>query len=388
MGASWDCLVRGERHHHRCEHPELALPDDYPHLLAALKAQIRSAQWTAVRVVNTALIELYWGIGKAILDRQKAEGWGAKVIDQLAVDLSLAFPDSKGFSRRNLHYMRRLAEAWPAPAFVQQPAAQMPWGHLMVVLDKLDEPAARDWYVRQSLAGGWSRNVLLNQIKGQAHARAGAAPSNFELTLPGEDSELAVQIAKDPYVFDFLGLSGRVAERDLERALVARLRDTLLELGTGFSFVGQQVHLDVGGDDFYIDLLFFNIPQVRYVVVELKMGKFEPEFAGKLGFYIAAVDDRLRDPALHAPTVGILMCTDRNDTVVRYALSGAAQPMAVAGYTYDALPPAERAALPSDTRVAAALQAPVDVDGRQMTVAEYLESVGAEPWTGPGDANN
>ena len=357
--------------------PELALPDDYPHLLAELKAQIRAAQWTATRVVNTQLIELYWRIGKAILDRQNAAGWGAKVIDQLAVDLSLAFPDSKGFSRRNLHYMRRLAEAWPASAFVQQPAAQMPWGHIMVVLDKIEEPAAREWYVRQCVAGGWSRNVLLNQIKGRARDRAGAAPSNFELTLSGEDSELAAQIAKDPYVFDFLGLSGRVAERELQAALVARLRNTLLELGTGFAFVGQQVHLDVGGDDFYIDLLFFNIPQVRYVVVELKIGKFEPEFAGKLGFYIAAVDDRLRDPARHAPTVGILMCAGRNDTVVRYALSGAARPMAVAGYTYDTLPPAERAALPSDTRVAAALEAPVDVDGRQMTLAEYLESVGS-----------
>ena len=225
-------------------------------------------------------------------------------------------------------------------------------------LGKLGEPDARDWYVRQCVAGGWSRNVLLNQIKGRARDRAGAGPSNFELTLPGQDSELAAQIAKDPYVFDFLGLSGRVTERDLEQALVVRLRDTLLELGTGFAFVGQQVHLDVGGDDFYIDLLFFNIPQVRYVVVELKIGKFEPEFAGKLGFYIAAVDDRLRDPARHAPTVGILMCADRNNTVVRYALSGAAQPMAVAGYTYDALPPAEQAALPSDTRVAAALEAP------------------------------
>jgi predicted nuclease of restriction endonuclease-like (RecB) superfamily len=366
---------------------ELALPDDYPHLLAEPKAQIRSAQWTAARVVNTQLIELYWTIGKTILVRQSTVGWGAKVIDQLAADLSLAFPDSRGFRRRNLHYMRRLAEAWPGPEFVPQLVAQIPWGHLRVLLDKIEEPAARDWYVRATVAGGWSRNVLLNQIKARAHARAGAAPSNFELTLPGEDSELATQIAKDPYVFDFLGLSGRVAERELEQAMVARLRDTLLELGTGFAFVGQQVHLDVGGDDFFIDLLFFNIAQVRYVVVELKIGKFEPEFAGKLGFYIAAVDDRLRDPARHAPTVGILMCADRNDTVVRYALTGAAQPMAVAGYTYDALPPQEQAALPSDTRVAAALEAPVEVDGRQMTLAEYLESVGAEPWTGPGHAN-
>jgi predicted nuclease of restriction endonuclease-like (RecB) superfamily len=365
--------------------PEPTLPDDYPHLLAELKAKIRSAQQTAQRVVNTELIELYWTIGKSILDRQSTEGWGAKVIDQLAVDLSSAFPDSKGFPRRNLRYMRRLAQAWPGPAIVQQPVAPLPWGHLTVVIDKLDEPAARDWYVRQAVAGGWSRNVLLNQIKGRAHARVGAAPSNFELTLADEGSELAAQIAKDPYVFDFLGLSGRVAEHDLEQALVGRLRDTLLELGTGFAFVGQQVHLDVDGDDFFIDLLFFNIPQVRYVVVELKIGKFEPEFAGKLGFYIAAVDDRLRDPARHAPTVGILMCTDRNDTVVRYALSGTAAPMAVAGYTYDALPPSEQAALPSDTRVASALEGPVDVDGRQMTLAGYLESMTANRRSGTGN---
>ncbi|HEY8651627.1 MAG TPA: PDDEXK nuclease domain-containing protein [Dermatophilaceae bacterium] len=356
--------------------------------MSELKAQIRSAQWTAARVVNTQLIELYWAIGKAILERQNAEGWGTRVIDRLSHDLRAAYPDMRGLSRSNIHYMRQLAAAWSESAVVPQPVGQLPWGHVRVLLDKLDEPDARDWYALAAVAGGWSRNVLLNQIKGRARDRAGAAPSNFELTLPGEDSELAAQIAKDPYMFDFLGLSGRVAERELEAALVARLRSTLLELGAGFAFVGQQVHLDVGGDDFYIDLLFFNIPQVRYVVVELKIGKFEPEFAGKLGFYIAAVDDRLRDPALHAPTVGILMCADRNDTVVRYALSGAAQPMAVAGYTYDALPPAERAALPSDARVAAALQAPVDVDGRQMTLAEYLESVGAEPWTGTGEANN
>jgi predicted nuclease of restriction endonuclease-like (RecB) superfamily len=362
---------------------QLALPDDYLHLLSELKVKIRSAQWTAARTVNTQLIELYWAIGKAILDRQSAEGWGTRVIDRLSDDLRAAYPDMRGLSRSNIKYMRQMAATWSETAI-----GQFPWGHVTVLLDKLDAPEARDWYAQAAIAGGWSRNVLLNQIKGRARDRAGSAPSNFALTLPGEDSELAAQIAKDPYVFDFLGLSGRVTERDLEQALVGRLRATLLELGTGFSFVGQQYHLDVGGDDFYIDLLFFHIPQVRYVVVELKIGKFEPDFAGQLGFYIASVDAHLRDPALHAQTVGILMCADRNDTVVRYALSGAAQPMAVAGYTYDALPPAERAALPSDTRVAAALQAPVDVDGRQMTLAEYLESVGARSWTGPGDTNN
>jgi predicted nuclease of restriction endonuclease-like (RecB) superfamily len=286
-----------------------------------------------------------------VLDRanapaESAEGWGTRVIDRLSDDLHAAYPDMRGLSRSKIRYMRQMAAAWPEDAIGQQPAGQLPWGHVMVPLDKLDEPAARDCYARAAVAGGWTRNVLLNQIKGRARDRVGAAPSNFELTLPGEDSELAGQIAKDPYVFDFLGLSGRVAERDLEQALVGQLRATLLELGTGFSFVGQQVHLDVGGDDFYIDLLFFHIPQVRYVVVELKIGKFEPDFAGQLGFYIAAVDDRLRDPAKHAPTVGILMCGDRNDTVVRYALIGATQPMAVAGSTDDALAPNEKSALP------------------------------------------
>jgi predicted nuclease of restriction endonuclease-like (RecB) superfamily len=204
-------------------------------------------------------------LGKAILDWQHAEGWGTRVIDRLSSDLRAAYPDMRGLSRSNIKYMRQMAAAWPEPAIGPQAVGQLPWGHVTVLLGKLDEPDDRDWYARAAVAEGWSRNVLLNQIKVQARDRAGAAPSNFELTLPGEDSELAVQIAKDPYVFDFLGLSGRVAERELQAALVAR----------------------------------------------------------------------------HAPTVGILMCAGRNDTVVRYALSGAAQPMAVAGYTYDALPPAE-----------------------------------------------
>jgi len=176
--------------------PELALPDDYPHLLADLKAQIRSAQWTAARVVNTQLIELYWGIGKAILDRQKAEGWGTRVIDRLSDDLRAAYPDMRGLSRSNIHYMRQMAAAWSESAVVPQPVGQLPWGHVRVLLDKLDEPDARDWYALAAVAGGWSRNVLLNQIKGRARDRAGAAPSNFELTLAGEDSELAAQIAR------------------------------------------------------------------------------------------------------------------------------------------------------------------------------------------------
>lgn len=362
---------------------ELDLPDDYPRLLAELKTTIRTSQAHAHRTVNTQLIELYWSIGTAILNRQHAEGWGAKVIDRLAADLSEAFPDSKGFSRRNLQYMRDLATAWSDGPNVPQAVAHLPWGHVRLLLDKLKTPAERDWYVQAAVANGWTRNNLLNQIMARSHERTGSAPSNFGLTLSPDDSELAAQLAKDPYVFDFLGLTGRVAERDLEDALVSRLQSTLLELGTGFAFVGRQVRITVDGDEFILDLLFFNIPQVRYVVVELKIGKFEPEFIGKLGFYIALVDDRWRDPALHAPTVGILLCAGRNDTVVRYSLGGATQPMAVAGYTYDKLPAVEQAALPSDVRVAAALESPMEIGGQQLTLADYLDSIGAEPWTPP-----
>ena len=261
-----------------------------------------------------------------------------------------------GLSPRNLQYMTTLASSWPqTSAFAQQAAAQMPWGHLMVLMDKVADTAARDWYAGQAVEYGWSRNVLLNQIKNQIHRRVGAAPSNFTTQLPAGDSELAQQLTKDPLVLSFLGLSGRVAERDLERAVMDKLTSMLLELGHGFAFVGRQVHFDVAGDDFYVDLLFFHVVQLRYIVVELKVGAFTPEFAGKLGFYVSLVDSELRKPA-HAPTVGLLLCADRNDTVVRYSLGATNAPMAVASYTYDDLPAAERQALPPADDVAAAMK--------------------------------
>ncbi|RBY83556.1 DUF1016 domain-containing protein [Geodermatophilus sp. TF02-6] len=351
---------------------ELQLPEDYAALLEQLKQQVRTARLRARRSVNTELLSLYWTIGRTILDRQQQQGWGAKVIDRLAADLRAEFPDMTGLSRSNLHYMRALAEAWPEAQVVPQAVGQLPWGHVRTLLDAIDDQRTRDWYAAAAAEHGWSRAVLINQIKNRTHQRLGAAPSNFADRLPAADSDLARELARDPYVFDFLGLTGEVAERELEQALMDRLQDTLMELGRGFAFVGRQVPLDVDGDEFFIDLLFFHVEQLRYVVVELKVGKFAPEFAGKLGFYVSVVDDLIAKPQ-HNPTVGLLLCADRNERVVRYSLGNTAQPMAVSTYTYDTLPPAEQQALPAADEVAAALDTPVQVHGQQLSLAEHIE---------------
>jgi predicted nuclease of restriction endonuclease-like (RecB) superfamily len=238
----------------------------------------------------------------------------------------------------------------------------LPWGHIRTILDKTQSPEERDWYTAAAVEYGWSRNVLLNMMMNRSMQRTGTAPSNFTQHLAAADSELAQQVAKDPYAFEFLGLSGEVAERDLEQALMDRIVETLREMGPGFAFVGRQVHLEVEGDDFYIDLLFFHVEQLRYFVIELKTGKFQPEFAGKLNFYVALVDDKLRHEA-HSPTVGILICGSKNDHTVRYALGRSTSPMAVAAYTYDQLTSADRALVPAEDQLTAALDALPDDNG-------------------------
>ena len=339
------------------ESSHLSRPTGYSELLTDLRRQVRVARAKAVRTVNTQLIELYWSIGHDILLQQEQQGWGSGVIRRIAEDLRAEFPDMKGLSARNLQYMTTFAGAWAKAPIAQQAAAQLPWGHIMVLLDKVPEQEIREWYAASAVEYGWSRNVLLNMIMNKTLERTGSAPSNFAQQLAAQDSELAQQIAKDPYNFEFLGLSGEVAERDLEQALMDRIVDTLRELGPGFAFVGRQVHFDVGGDDFYIDLLFFHVEQLRYIVIELKTGKFQPEHAGQLNFYVALVDDRLRREA-HADTVGILICGDKNDHTVRYSLGRAVSPLAVASYTYDSLPAKERAGLPDVEKLTAALDWP------------------------------
>lgn len=334
--------------------PHLALPNGYTDLLGNLKHRVRAARTAALRTVNTQLIELYWSIGRDVSVQQESQGWGSGVIKRLADDLRAEFPEMKGFSARNLQYMTTFARAWPGAAIAQQPVAQLPWGHITVLLDKIQPQKDRDWYAAAAVEYGWSRNVLMNMIMNRTLERTGAAPSNFAQQLVAPHSELAQQVAKDPYNFEFLGLSGEVAERDLENALTARITETLRELGPGFSFVGRQVHFDVDGDDFYVDLLFFHIEQSRYVVIELKTGKFRPEFAGKLNFYVALVDDVLRRDH-HNETIGILICGSKNDRSVRYSLGRATSPMAVAAYTYDSLPMEVRQGLPDAEHLTAAL---------------------------------
>jgi predicted nuclease of restriction endonuclease-like (RecB) superfamily len=325
----------------------------YSSTLAELKTRIRSARIAAQRKVNTELIELYWSIGRIILDRQSAEGWGSKVIERLAEDLRREFPEMRGFSRANLFYMRKFADVWDTTSgVVQLPVGRLPWGHIIDLLDKLDDQSQRDWYAAAAVEHGWSRAVLVHQIRSHAYTRLAAAPTNFADALERHDSELAQQLTKDPYVLDFVALDGDAAERELEQALVERIIDTLRELGAGFAFVGRQVHFDVDGDDFFIDLLFFHTEQLRYVVIELKTSKFKPEHLGQLGFYVSLVDDRLRR-TMHAPTVGLLLCADKNDAVVRYALAGSQSPVAIS--SYDLLPADAREALPTEAEITRAL---------------------------------
>jgi predicted nuclease of restriction endonuclease-like (RecB) superfamily len=297
--------------------------------------------------VNRELVLLYWSIGRDILSRQKSEGWGSKVIDRLAVDLGRAFPEMTGLSARNLKYMRAFAEAWPDLEFVQQVVALLPWGHNVRLLDAVKEGAERAWYARQAIENGWSRNVLIHQIESGLFARQGGALTNFTRTLPAEQSELAQQILKDPYSFDFLSIGPELVERDLERGLIEHLRLLILELGKGFAFVGSQYHLEVAGQDYYLDLLFYHLRLRCFVVIELKIEEFKPEFAGKMNFYLSAVDDQLRHKD-DQPTIGIILCKGRNEVIVEYALRDSTKPMGVAQYRISpALPPQLRQDLPT-----------------------------------------
>jgi predicted nuclease of restriction endonuclease-like (RecB) superfamily len=324
-----------------------SLPDSYPALLQELKQRIQQSQSRASMSVNRELVLLYWHIGRDILVRQEREHWGAKVIDRLAVDLKKAFPEMKGFSPRNLKYMRAFAEAWPDEEFVQQAVAQIPWGHNVRILDYVKERRAREWYVRATLEHGWSRDVLVHQIESGLHKRAGVAVTNFERTLPPPQSDLAQQITKDPYTFDFLMIGEDAYERELEHGLLAHLRDFLLELGIGFAFVASQYRLEVGGSDFFIDLLFYHLKLRCFVVVDLKAKEFEPEFAGKMNFYLTAIDDLLRHPD-DRPSIGLIICKTKNQVIAEYALRNSTTPIGVSEYRLaESLPPDLKGSLPS-----------------------------------------
>ncbi|NMQ19746.1 DUF1016 domain-containing protein [Candidatus Competibacter phosphatis] len=322
-------------------------PEGYADWLAELKSRIHSAQQRATLAVNRELVLLYWQIGRDILVRQADQGWGAKVIDRLAHDLRNAFPKMKGFSPRNLKYMRAVAEAWPEPEFVQQAAAQLPWFHLCTLIDKLATREERDWYLAKAVEHNWSRNVLVMQIETRLRERQGKAVANFEQRLPKPQSDLARESIKDPYRFDFLGLTDEAQEREIESALVQHVTRFLLELGAGFAFVGRQVLLDVGGEEFFIDLLFYHLKLRCYVVIELKAGKFKPEHLGQLGFYLTAVDRQVKSEQDN-PTIGLLLCKSKNQVVAEYALGDKSQPMGIAEYKLmESLPEPLQTSLPS-----------------------------------------
>ena len=322
-------------------------PSGYADWLADLKTRIHSAQQRAALAVNRELVRLYWQIGQDILARQAAQGWGAKVIERLSQDLRSAFPEMKGFSRANLMYMRAFAAAWPDEKIVQQAVGQLPWGHNLVLLSQLKDPAQRVAYAESAIKHGWSRNVLNIHIETRLLERSGKVVSNFSTTLPAPQSDLARESLKDPYRFDFLGLSREAGERAIENALVKHVTEFLLELGAGFAFVGRQVLLDVGGDEFFIDLLFYHLKLRCYVVIELKGGKFKPEHLGQLSFYLTAVDEQIKHPQDN-PTIGLLLCKSKNKVVAEYALRQNTQPLGVAEYKLiESLPPELATDLPS-----------------------------------------
>ncbi len=322
-------------------------PAGYADWLAELKTRIHSAQQRAALAVNRELVLLYWQIGRDILARQAEQGWGAKVIERLAQDLRTAFPQMKGFSRANLMYMRAFAEAWPDAAIVQQAVGQLPWGHNLVLLSRLKDADLRLAYAQRAIDFGWSRNVLNIHIETRSLERQGKAVTNFTERLPAPASDLARQTLKDPYIFDFLGVSKEADEREIESALVTHISRFLLELGAGFAYVGRQVHVEVGGDDFFIDLLFYHLKLHCYVVVELKAGAFKPEYAGKLGFYLSAIDAQIKSEQ-DAPTIGLLLCKTQNRVVAEYALRDVNKPIGVAEYQLiESLPAELQTSLPS-----------------------------------------
>lgn len=348
---------------------EKAMPPlNYADLLTDIKQRIRQAQTRAMLSVNAELIRLYWKLGQMLDARQKIEGWGAAVIPRLARDIRNDLPEIKGFSERNIKRMLAFYREYAGASFVPQPVAQidaqqkvpqavalfpsdvllaLPWGHHLLLMEKLKDAETRHWYMQATLTHGWSRNVLQMQIETSAHAHQGKATSNFALRLPLPQSDLAQQALKDPYVFDFLTLAEPFRERELETVLIAHLEKFLLELGQGFAFVGRQYHVGVEDQDFYIDLLFYHLHLRCFIVIELKRGAFKPEYAGKMNFYCSVVDDVLKH-ASDTPTIGLILCQTQNEVIAEYALRGVDKPIGVSTFELTrALPVELESSLPS-----------------------------------------
>ena len=319
---------------------------EYISIVENIKREIKAAQYRAAIHANVDMLLLYHDIG-CVINEHKL--WGNRFIDNLATDIRIDFPESKGYSVRNLKYMAKFAETYPNREFVQTVSAQIPWSHNIAIIEKVKDPEQRIWYIQKTAENGWSHNVLIHQIESGLYQRQVLVDkvSNFESRLPSPQSELAAQTMKDPYVFDFIPFREEMLERDIEQALVRDVTKLLLELGTGFAFLGNQYHLNVGGDDFYIDLLFYNLNLRCYVVIELKAGDFKPEYAGQLNFYLSAVDGILKKEEDN-PSIGLLLCKSKNNLIAEYSLKDISKPIGVSEYKVTRnLPDALEEQLPS-----------------------------------------
>ncbi|WP_337045212.1 PDDEXK nuclease domain-containing protein [Emticicia sp. 17c] len=320
--------------------------ENYIQVLNDLKATVRNSRHKALLSVNAELLSLYWTIGDIISRQIKQANWGSKTLEKLAIDLRSEFPDMQGFSQRNLQYMRRFAERYTDKEFMQQFAAQIPWGHHILLIDKVKDTETAIFYINKTIENGWSRDILSLQIKSNLHSRQGKSISNFSKTITN-NSDLVQQTFKDPYIFDFLTLTEDYQEKDLENALTDHITKFLLELGAGFAYVGKQYPISIGGQDFYIDLLFYNIKLHSYIVIELKKGEFKPEYAGKLNFYLSAVDAILRGD-YDQESIGLLLCQDKNKVVAEYALKDINKPIGVSAYKIaESIPENLKGSLPS-----------------------------------------
>ncbi len=336
----------------------LSLDKNYIAFLADMKNRLKNAQIRAALANNREMILFYWQTGKDLVEKQKSFKWGEKLIEQFSHDMRKEFPEMQGLSVSNLKRMRLFALTYPDCEIGAQPVHQLPWGHIVVLLHKIKDADTRLWYIQKTLEHGWSRPILEMQIETGLYERQGISGrkiSNFHEHLPAPQSDLAHQLLKDPYKFDFLTIQGEAHERAIEDALITHIRDFLLELGQGFAFVGSQVPLTFDDQEFFIDLLFYHLELRSFVVIELKANKFKPEHTGQLGFYLAAVDDQLRKENDNQ-TIGILLCKKKNKIVAEYALRNIKAPIGICEYTLSkALPKKLKSSLPTIEEIEAEL---------------------------------
>jgi predicted nuclease of restriction endonuclease-like (RecB) superfamily len=319
---------------------------EYLSIINDIKVKIKSAQYRAINAANGELIMLYWNIGNVINEHSV---WGSKFVENLARDIKFEFPNTKGYSVRNLKYMSKFAQTYPDIEFVQTVSAQLSWSHNTLLLDKMKDDERRIWYTKKTIECGWSLSAMEEQIEHQLYERQELThkTTNFDLRLPSPQSELAKQTLRDPYMFDFIDYRDGMIEREIEGELVKNITKFLIELGTGFAFVGNQYHIEVENEDFYIDLLFYNLKLRCYIVIELKRGNFKPEYAGKLNFYISAIDDLLKSEQDN-PTIGLLLCKNKRGMIAEYSLRDIEKPIGVSEFKlFEKLPEGYEDILPS-----------------------------------------